>query len=325
MLHQAQTTLSVVLGAYYAGLLGLTSPNYTVVGYSLLGLLVLFHARAAHAFSHPRPYVLIAFLALWGTLLHERYQPNSTRSMRDVIEECNTDDRTCQLLRNALQGTPEQHWQAPHAEKRQKALLVLATGMTLVLLPYWGATESANYGSPQWTLLVPIFVWAAWVSWAMSAWSTHFLVMQAEHDMILPPMAPDGVDMTWVTPLVARMQLYMLLGFVLTALLAVAPARSFSMLCVVYLFMGIYFLNDMYRLNRVARVMQFLGDEDGGPATPRFVPGASVLGGVVLLTLLALRRPGEKSNWLLLAVVLGAMSFAVWDTHAIEHLNDATA
>jgi hypothetical protein len=329
-----QGTLSLLVGAYYAGLYGLTAPDLAVVSYALLGLLVLFHMRVKDV---PAPlYTSGALALLWGSWALLQFGTNpQKRRLSDVLESCDSD--ICQQLEKLLASTGDTaRWQdAPHTKARRQGLTVLAATMTLVLASYYVMPDKPAPAAPaalvevpavtpgNWWAVLVLAAWVGWVAWAMASLSTHMLVAQAQRDMIYPELEGGGPGLSHVTPMVTKMQLYLTVGVAVVAALALAPDHpALPLLCHLYLFMGMYFLSNLYQVNRLLTTWALLNQE-ARPQLPSFTAGIGVLGGGVALVLVALHgtKDWKKAlTWPLL--MLGAMGFAAWDTHANERVKD---
>lgn len=316
-----QGAASVLVGTYYAGLLGLASPDLAVVSYSLVGLLVLFQVRLGEMTdaAQTRPYVVAAGVLLWATWALQHFLPVKPRKLSSLLGECTPDDDTCQALESLLGNTDPQHWQPPHIKDRKAALTVLAVTFTLILLTYQAVTRSEETASAETTrwLALPVFAWVGWVAWAMSSLSSHEIVRQAKTDSILPAL-DGGPSLVEVTPVVARMQLYALFGLVVALMLALMPNFP-PLVGYLYFFMGLYFLGNLYKINRLIAAWARLDDEP--PEIPSYLYGFSFLGGTLVVALLAVHA--KNLQWSTPLLVLTAMGFAMWDTHAVEKLNDA--
>ena len=129
--------------------------------------------------------------------------------------------------------------------------------------------------------------------------------------------------MTQVTPMVTRMQLYAMVGLVVVAAAALAPQHpAVPLLCFLYLFMGMYFLSTVYRINRMIVTWEMGPRKESKPPTvPTYACGICMLSGSTVLALLALHW--QKPKWIGVLLVLGALGFAAWDTHAVERVQDA--
>lgn len=330
MSEATQGTLSLIVGAYYAGLYGLAAPELSLVSYALLGLLVLFHLRMKTSSPAAHLYVSGALLLLWGSWAGLSFGMSpKKRQLSDVLASCDTE--ICEQLENALtsMGGHDAYWaEAPHTKEQRQGVTVLAVVMTAILCSYFFTAKSipnttpAAVGTP-WLVAVALAVWVGWVTWAMQMLSSYVLVQQAKRDMIYPQM-DGGAGLAHVTPMVTRMQLYAMTGFVVVAAAALSPQHpALPLLCFLYLFMGMYFLSNVYRINRMIVTLEMGPQKQGQlpPAVPTYACGISMLGGSTALALLALYWQNPK--WICVLLVLVVLGFAAWDTHAVERVQDA--
>ena len=321
-----QGAASVLVGTYYAGLLGLASPDLAVVSYALVGLLVLFQVRlgAVTDVEHTHPYVVAAALLLWATWALQHFRPVQPRKLSNLLGECAIDDGMCQALEGMLGTADPQHWTPPHADDRKGALTVLAVALTIILTSYpvvtrTGTTPVVPPAAVPWMAL-PVSAWAIWVCWALARLSSNDIVRKAKTDTIFPAL-DGGPSLVEVTPVVARLQLYALFGPVVALLLVLMPNCP-PLVGYLYLFMGLYFLGNLYKINRLLAAWAQLDNER--PEVPPYAQGFGVLAAAVGLALIILLWQ-TKLAWPQAGIsllVLAAMGFAVWDTHAVEKLND---
>ena len=326
--EQVQHTFALLIGAYYAGLYGLTAPDLAGVSYALLGLLVLFYVKSHQPDHRSKAIIATMIVVLWGSYGLLRTTKVKTRTIHDLLAVCNADAETCQAASDLLTGLklPATQWQEPpNRRARETGLAVLATGMTLLGGVYLykpgkqggkqGGKPAAPTASPRLACLA-LGVWVAWALWAMTSLSSHTIVDMAKRDMLYP--AENGLPgMSAVSPVVAKMQLYVYAGLVAVASLALVPSHALPLLCYLYLFMGLYFLSNLYKVNRTLSAWARREQED--PRLPTYVCGTAFLGGSLLLTLIALSR----REWWVGFPVVAAMAFGCWDTHMVERLQDA--
>lgn len=319
-----QGAASVLVGTYYAGLLGLASPDLAVVSYSLVGLLVLFQVRLGEMTdaTQTRPYVVAAALLLWATWALQHFLPVKPRKLSSLLGECTPNDSVCQALESMLGNADPQRWKPPHAKDRETALTVLAVAFTLILLTYQTVDRTAAPLPTPW-LALPVSAWVAWVAWAMTSLSSHEIIRQAKTDTIFPAL-DGGPSLVEVTPVVARMQLYALFGPVVALLLVLMPNCP-PLVAYLYFFMGLYFLGNLYKINRLLAAWSRLDDEP--PEVPLYQYGFGGLAGALGVALvIMLVQTAKDAVWPQAGIsllVLAAMGFAMWDTHAVEKLNDA--
>lgn len=334
----AQGTLSLLVGAYYAGLYGLTAPELNIVSHALLGLLVLFHLRMTNMPSADNKlylYVLCALLVLWGSWAGLTFGVSSKkRNLTDILDTCTTDQ--CQQIEHLLteMGGDTDYWsKAPHDKERRQGLTVLTVIMTIILgsylIPDFSAQPSSSSSSNTvpgmpWLVAVVLVAWVGWVHWAMGVLSSYTVVQHGKRDMVYPQIDGGGPGLSSVTPLVTKMQLYATVGVVAVAAVALAPHHpAVPLLCFLYLFMGMYFLSNLYQINRMVVALESMGQSAANPqpvVVPRYKLGLGVLGGSAAAALLALY--GKKPHWPAVLLVVVSLGFAAWDTHATERVQD---
>ena len=303
-----QESIAILLGSYYAGLYGLAAPELKAVSYILLGTVVLMYVQnqrggAPGKSCFTAPVILLASYVLLLAVPPAVYKPT------DMIDD-NIPDHVQTYINTAIPALTPQH-----RSGRLAALALL--GVTAGVAAWWCcAGGTAPGGDPtSWTWyarLSALGLWVVYVAWVMYDLGQHALVDLARRDLI-----PGGQKLVSMSTVVGKMYMHLAVGLVIFGCLALVPHKPLPGLCVVYLFLGFYFLGHMYNVKRAL----LIAEERQGQPPPSPSCTYKVGAGLLLLAVVALLGTQRLTTTHRIAG-FGVIALACWDTHLTERLGD---